>query len=134
MFRYFGGSGPSVEKMRDFLKVMIFDAKDIPDEVLEERVAASLEPTHNAFYHLLNKHFAKRGGMEPLWRDVHKIKCPTFLLWGRDDRTITLDGAYIMLKQMRDVQLHVFGKCGHWVQLERQKEFDRLVTDFLLGR
>jgi 2-hydroxy-6-oxonona-2,4-dienedioate hydrolase/4,5:9,10-diseco-3-hydroxy-5,9,17-trioxoandrosta-1(10),2-diene-4-oate hydrolase len=36
-----------------------------------------------------------------------------------------------MLKQIRDVQLHVFGGCGHWVQLERQAEFERLVTDFL---
>ena len=69
--------------------------------------------------------------MDPLWRDLHKIKAPTLLLWGRDDRTITLDGAQIMLKQIRDVQLHVFGNCGHWVQLERQAEFERLVTDFL---
>jgi 2-hydroxy-6-oxonona-2,4-dienedioate hydrolase/4,5:9,10-diseco-3-hydroxy-5,9,17-trioxoandrosta-1(10),2-diene-4-oate hydrolase len=69
--------------------------------------------------------------MDPLWQRVHRIKAPTLLLWGRDDRTITLDGAQLMLKQIRDVRLHVFGGCGHWVQLERQAEFERLVTDFL---
>ena len=69
--------------------------------------------------------------MDPLWRTCHKITAPTLLLWGRDDRTITLDGAQLMLKQIRDVQLHVFGNCGHWVQLERQAEFERLVCDFL---
>ena len=69
--------------------------------------------------------------MDPLWRDLHKIKAPTLLLWGRDDRTITLEGAQLMLKYIRDVQLHVFGNCGHWVQLERQAEFERLVADFL---
>jgi 2-hydroxy-6-oxonona-2,4-dienedioate hydrolase/4,5:9,10-diseco-3-hydroxy-5,9,17-trioxoandrosta-1(10),2-diene-4-oate hydrolase len=72
--------------------------------------------------------------MDPLWQRVHKIKASTLLLWGRDDRTITLDGAQLMLKQIRDVQLHVFGGCGHWVQLERQQEFERLVTDFLGAR
>ena len=75
--------------------------------------------------------FAKRHGMDPLWKDLHTISSPTLLLWGRDDRTITLDGAQIMLKQIRNVQLHVFGNCGHWVQMERQREFERLVTDFL---
>ncbi len=36
-----------------------------------------------------------------------------------------------MLKQIPNVQLHAFSKCGHWVQVERQKEFERLVVDFL---
>jgi 4,5:9,10-diseco-3-hydroxy-5,9,17-trioxoandrosta-1(10),2-diene-4-oate hydrolase len=27
--------------------------------------------------------------------------------------------------------MHVFGNCGHWVQLERAREFERLVGDFL---
>jgi 2-hydroxy-6-oxonona-2,4-dienedioate hydrolase/4,5:9,10-diseco-3-hydroxy-5,9,17-trioxoandrosta-1(10),2-diene-4-oate hydrolase len=71
--------------------------------------------------------------MDPLWRDLHRVKAPTLLLWGRDDRTITLEGAQIMLKYLRDVQLHVFGNCGHWVQLERQSDFERLVADFLGG-
>jgi pimeloyl-ACP methyl ester carboxylesterase len=39
---------------------------------------------------------------------------------GADDRTITLEGAEIVLTQIRDVQLYVFGGCGHWVKLERQ--------------
>ena len=36
-----------------------------------------------------------------------------------------------MLKQILDVQLHVFGHCGRRVHLERQREFERLVVDFL---
>jgi pimeloyl-ACP methyl ester carboxylesterase len=29
------------------------------------------------------------------------------------------------------VQLHVFGQCGHWVQMEHTDAFNRLVVDFL---
>lgn len=130
MFRYYNGEGPTVEKMRDFIRVMTAEPKRWEDTV-QARYEASLDESHIAFYHAYNAAFAKRHGMDPLWQRVHKIKAPTLLLWGRDDRTITLDGAQLMLKQIRDVQLHVFGACGHWVQVERQAEFERLVTDFL---
>jgi pimeloyl-ACP methyl ester carboxylesterase len=71
--------------------------------------------------------------MDPLWKDLGRITADTLLLWGRDDRTITLDGAALMLKHIRRVQLHVFGDCGHWVQVERKPEFERLVSDFIGG-
>ncbi|MEU6408203.1 alpha/beta fold hydrolase [Microbispora sp. NPDC046933] len=131
MFRYYNGGGPSEKKMAAFIRAMVFDHKQFGEDVVKARYEASLDESHVAFYHRYNAAFAKRGGMDPLWKDLHKIKAPTLLLWGRDDRTITLDGAQLMLKQIRDVQLHVFGRCGHWVQLERQREFEDLVTRFL---
>ena len=130
MFRYFNGEGPTLRKMQTFIGVMTAEPKRWKDTA-QARYEASLDESHIEFYHRLNAHFASRHGMDPLWRELHRIKAPTLLLWGRDDRTITLEGAQLMLKYIRDVQLHVFGNCGHWVQLERQAEFERLVTDFL---
>ncbi|MFJ2116699.1 MULTISPECIES: alpha/beta fold hydrolase [unclassified Streptomyces] len=131
MFRYYNGGGPTEKKMAAFIRTMVFDHRQFGEDVVKARYEASLDESHIAFYHRYNAAFGKRGGMDPLWRDLHKIKAPTLLLWGRDDRTITLDGAQLMLKQIRDVQLHVFGRCGHWVQLERQREFEELVGGFL---
>jgi pimeloyl-ACP methyl ester carboxylesterase len=133
MFRYYNGEGPTEKKMANFIRAMVFDHKQFGSDVVRARYEASLDESHIAFYHLYNAAFTKRGGMDPLWKDLDKITAPTLLLWGRDDRTITLEGAQIMLKQIRDVQLHVFGRCGHWVQLERQRDFERLVADFLAG-
>ena len=28
-------------------------------------------------------------------------------------------------------QLHVFGRCGHWTQIEHAQEFNRLVRSFI---
>lgn len=134
MWKYYNAGGPSEKKMGSFINVMVAEPKKLGPEVVRSRYEASLDESHIEFYHLYNAAFARRGGMDPLWRDVHKIKAPTLLLWGRDDRTITLDGADIMLRQIRDVQLHVFGRCGHWVQLERQAEFDKLVLEFVGSR
>ncbi|MFE0678983.1 alpha/beta fold hydrolase [Streptomyces sp. NPDC058867] len=131
MFRYYNGGGPTEKKMAAFIRTMVFDHKQFGEDVVKARYEASLDESHIAFYHAYNAAFARRGGMDPLWRDLNRITAPTLLLWGRDDRTITLDGAQLMLKQIRDVQLHVFGSCGHWVQLERQREFEELVTGFL---
>ena len=131
MWKYYNAGGPSEKKMASFISVMVAEPKRFGPEIVAARYEASLDESHIEFYHHYNAAFARRGGMDPLWRDLHKISAPTLLLWGRDDRTITLDGAGIMLKQIRDVQLHVFGRCGHWVQLERQAEFDCMVADFV---
>lgn len=131
MFRYYNGDGPSIKKMKDFVGVMVADPRRFDDDAIRLRYEASLDESHREFYHRYNAAFAKRHGMDPLWKDVDRITAPTLLLWGRDDRTITLDGAATMLSRIPDVQLHVFGRCGHWVQVERKAEFEHLVAAFL---
>lgn len=131
MYRYYNGGGPSLAKMKAFVRTMVADPRRFDDADLAARYEASLDESHVAFYHRYNGAFAARGGMDPLWKDLDRITADTLLLWGRDDRTITLDGAWIMLKQLRRVQLHVFSGCGHWVQVERKADFERLVTGFL---
>lgn len=131
MFLYYNAGGPSEKKMASFIRTMVFDHKQFGEDVVRARYEASLDESHVEFYHRYNDAFARRHGMDPLWKDLDKVTAPTLLLWGRDDRTITLDGAQMMLKSIPDVQMHVFGKCGHWVQLERQQEFEEQVLSFL---
>ena len=66
-----------------------------------------------------------------LWRELDRIPHPTLMFWGRDDRTLPLDGAFFALQQLPDARLHVFPRCAHWAQLEHQEAFDRLTIDFL---
>jgi pimeloyl-ACP methyl ester carboxylesterase len=40
---------------------------------------------------------------------------------------------HVALKLIRRAQLHVFSRCGHWAQLEKFEEFNRLVIGFLEG-
>ena len=66
-----------------------------------------------------------------LWREAHRLRNRVLLIWGREDRVNPLDGALIALKLIPKAQLHVFGRCGHWAQLEKFDEFNRLALDFL---
>jgi 4,5:9,10-diseco-3-hydroxy-5,9,17-trioxoandrosta-1(10),2-diene-4-oate hydrolase len=69
-----------------------------------------------------------------LWREAHRLRQRVLLVWGREDRVNPLDGALVALKVIPRAQLHVFGGCGHWAQLEKFDEFNRLVLDFLGDR
>ena len=68
-----------------------------------------------------------------LYRHTGTLRLPTQLIWGREDRVNPIDGALVALKQIPRVQLHVFGQCGHWAQLEKFDEFNKLTVDFLEG-
>ena len=62
---------------------------------------------------------------------VRKIATPTLLLHGRDDQEIPLETSLRLLDLIDDSRLHVFGRCGHWTQIERSEEFAALISDFL---
>jgi 4,5:9,10-diseco-3-hydroxy-5,9,17-trioxoandrosta-1(10),2-diene-4-oate hydrolase len=68
-----------------------------------------------------------------LWREAHRLRHRVLLIWGREDRVNPVDGALVAMKMIRRAQLHVFGGCGHWVQLEKAAEFNRLAIEFLNG-
>ena len=102
--------------------------------LFEERFQIASTPESLAATKAMGKSFAGADfelGM--MWRDVYKLRQPVLLIWGREDRVNPLDGALVALKQIPRVQLHVFGQCGHWAQLEKFDEFNKLTIDFLGG-
>jgi 4,5:9,10-diseco-3-hydroxy-5,9,17-trioxoandrosta-1(10),2-diene-4-oate hydrolase len=127
--------GPTREKMAAFLKAMVFDQRLVTDELIEERYAAASEPAALAAMAALGASFYDPAFFEDglLWREAHRLRCPVLLIWGREDRVNPLDGALVALKLIRRAQLHVFGGCGHWAQLEKFDEFNRLAISFLEG-
>ncbi|MGI5221760.1 4,5:9,10-diseco-3-hydroxy-5,9,17-trioxoandrosta-1(10),2-diene-4-oate hydrolase [Nocardia sp. CA-290969] len=125
---------PTRENIEAFLRIMVFDQSLVTDELIDERFEAAKKPESIAAMRAMGKSFASADfekGM--LWRDAYKLRQPVLLIWGREDRVNPLDGALVALKSVPRAQLHVFGGCGHWAQLEKFAEFNRLATDFLLG-
>ena len=122
--------GPTREKVEAFLRVMVFDQNFITEELIEERLAAAMDPENQqGLIRCMSTFAAPRAG--ELWRELDRIPHRTLIVWGRDDRTLPLDGALFALQQLPDARLHVFPRCAHWAQLEYQADFDRLVIDFL---
>jgi 4,5:9,10-diseco-3-hydroxy-5,9,17-trioxoandrosta-1(10),2-diene-4-oate hydrolase len=126
--------GPSRAKMAAFLRTLVFDQSLITDELVDERYAHASQPEAVAAMAAMGMSFFGEHAQDGmLWREAHRIKHDVLLIWGREDRVNPLDGALVALKQIRRAQLHVFGGCGHWAQLEKFDEFNRLSIDFLAG-
>jgi 4,5:9,10-diseco-3-hydroxy-5,9,17-trioxoandrosta-1(10),2-diene-4-oate hydrolase len=126
--------GPSREKMAAFLRTLVFDQSLITDDLIGERYAYASEPAAMAAMTAMGMSFFGEHAQDGmLWREAHRLRHEVLLIWGREDRVNPLDGALVALKLLRRAQLHVFGGCGHWAQLERFDEFNRLSIDFLLG-
>jgi len=123
---YYRGDGPSKEKMRTLMRTMVYDQDLITDELVESRYQASLDP----------EVIAMGGGLPPtenLEGRLHEITCPTLIIWGQDDRAGALDVGLMMLRRIPDARMHIFGRCGHWAQIEHRDEFNRVVKGFFHG-
>ena len=123
---------PTRENLEAFLRIMVFDQSLVTPELVEERFAAASTPEALAAAKAMGKSFSS-GEFEKgmLWREAYKLRQRVLLIWGREDRVNPLDGALVALKMIPRAQLHVFGGCGHWAQLEKFDEFNRLAADFL---
>ena len=125
---------PTRENLEKFLRVMVFNQKLITPELVEERFESASTPASLAATKAMGKSFSGADfelGM--MWREAYRLRQRVLLIWGREDRVNPLDGALVALKTIPRVQLHVFGQCGHWAQLEKFGEFNRLTIDFLGG-
>jgi 4,5:9,10-diseco-3-hydroxy-5,9,17-trioxoandrosta-1(10),2-diene-4-oate hydrolase len=127
--------GPSREKMATFLRTLVFDQRLVTEELIDERFAAASDPESLAALASMGASFFDQQYFEDgmLWREAHRLKQRVLLIWGREDRVNPVDGALVAAKLIRRAQLHVFGGCGHWAQLEKFDEFNRLAIDFLRG-
>ena len=63
--------------------------------------------------------------------DIRAIVHETLVIHGRDDEVIPLANSLTLANWISRSQLHVYGRCGHWTQIEHSARFAKLVSDFL---
>ncbi|MBC7858790.1 MAG: alpha/beta fold hydrolase [Burkholderiaceae bacterium] len=127
------GYQPSPAVMRGLLDIFAFDRSLVNDELAELRYRASIRPGFQESF----------GAMFPAprqqWVDalaaseaqIRALPHETLVIHGREDRVIPLSNSLTLAQWIARSQLHVFGRCGHWTQIEHAARFNRLVGDFL---
>lgn len=125
---------PTRENLEAFLRVMVYDKNLITPELVDQRFELASTPESLAAARAMGMSFAgAEFELGMMWREVYRLRQPVLLMWGREDRVNPIDGAFVALKTIPRAQLHVFGQCGHWVQVEKFEEFNKLTADFLGG-
>jgi 2-hydroxymuconate-semialdehyde hydrolase len=127
------GYQPSVDNMRSLLDIFAYDRKLVNDELAQMRYQASIQP---GFQESFSAMFPapRQNGVDMLASPpdaIRQLEHQTLVVHGREDKVIPLSNSYALLDAIPNAQLHVFGKCGHWTQIEHAARFSRLVGDFL---
>lgn len=125
---YYGGTGPSLEKMRHLIEVYEwFDPRHLPLASVERRFRSSTDPEVVA----IAADLGRRGEPEDLLCQLDRIRAETLLVWGQGDAFGGLDVALLMVNRLPDAQLHVLPRAGHHPQEEVPHRYVPLVGDFL---
>lgn len=134
LLNYYSGSGPSLEKLRSFIREdLVFDGSQVPESIIEERYRSSIDPEVIANPPLRRPNNLGAALRMDFTRDRRLKKCrtPSLVLWGAEDKVNRPSGAYTLQKALANSDLYLFGKTGHWVQWERADEFNAVTTAFL---
>ncbi|WP_059021150.1 alpha/beta fold hydrolase [Mycobacterium sp. M26] len=134
LLAYYGGDGPSRDKLASFIRTyLVYDGAAVPDELIDLRYQASLDPVVVA-----NPPLQRPSGLRTLWRmdltrdrRLRTLSNPTLVLWGRDDKVNRPSGGTLLLNLMPNAELVMTSHTGHWMQWERADLFNQLVTEFL---
>ncbi|MEU0466094.1 MULTISPECIES: alpha/beta fold hydrolase [Amycolatopsis] len=124
---------PSLEAMEHLLKnYFAVDKAMITDDLVRIRYEASAAPGAFEAYRTMFFHPDHAGSELGITEDqVKAVTVPTLLVHGREDKVVPVEISWNMLSLLPHGDLHVFSRCGHWTQIERADEFNRVVADFL---
>lgn len=121
---------PSPAALENLFKWFVYDEKILGDQltaITEERFQEVMRPEVRKSYESM---FKSPPYMTIPPAALRRMNHPFLILHGRDDRFVPYEGSLQFLTHLPNAQLHVFDRCGHWVQVERKKEFVKLVSDF----
>ena len=140
LLSYYGGEGPSREKLEAFIRgYLVYDGASVPDDLIDLRYAASIDPEVVADPPLRRP--SGPTALRTLWRmdltrdrRLKALATPTLVLWGRDDKVNRPSGGPMLVNTLPNAQLVMTSRTGHWLQWERAELFNQLVTEFLSER
>lgn len=125
---YYGGDGPSWQKMRDLIaRFEWFDGDRIPDETVTLRHEQSLDPGELR----LGLAIAERGAAQDLSHALPRVTAPTLFAWGMQDDFLGPEYPLWLASRMPAAGVHVMDRVSHHLQEERPRAYASVVRAFL---
>lgn len=127
------GYTPSFENMQAIMRIFAYDQALVGDDLVRMRYEASkrsgVQESYASMFPAPRQRWVE--AMAHSEADVRGVRHETLLVHGRDDRVIPLETSLTLNRWIDNSQLHVFGRCGHWTQIEHAAAFSQLVVNFL---
>ncbi|MCX7623661.1 MAG: alpha/beta fold hydrolase [Thermomicrobium sp.] len=129
---------PTAERLAQIIRWFVYDPATVGGDleaIARDRLQAALDPVVRRSYEAMfpaprQQHLEALVLPEEAYRAMDR---PVLLVHGRDDVIVPLETSLWLLPRLPRVQLHVFGQCSHWVQIEKRDSFNALIRAFLRG-
>lgn len=127
---------PNKRGLKHALKRSAYKKQVISNELVHSLYTAFKKPGRGQFYlHTCRNAISFYGFKYKIIRMIQKecihIKIPVQLIWGKEDKIISVSHAYRAKKLLPQAQLEIFEQCGHLPQMEEPEKFNYLVFNFL---
>ncbi|OVZ56880.1 2-hydroxy-6-oxo-2,4-heptadienoate hydrolase [Pigmentiphaga sp. NML080357] len=126
---------PSLENMAELLRTFPYDPAIVTDEMVRLRHEVSLLAGGMDAYRKLFPEPGQAGEVKMVKgipeEDLASVQAPVLVLHGRDDQRVPVECGLRIARRCPRADLHMFGLCGHWVQIERREAFVELASSFL---
>ncbi|MBS4752131.1 alpha/beta fold hydrolase [Nocardioides sp. zg-ZUI104] len=132
-----GHSNPVLTEagIRKTLETFVVDKTLVTDELVTLRYHSALNDT--ASDRLAEVVAARDRDREALPLDfdvLSRLEVPVLLIHGVQDVVIPVSRTWELLGVLPHADAHIFSQCGHWSQVERAEEFNRVVLAWLEQR
>ena len=127
------GYQPSLANMRKLMETFAYNSQLVTDAIVESRHNASTRPgAFEAYARLFPEPRApKLRRLATPEAAIRQIQQRALIVHGREDVIVPVDVAYRFSALLPHSELHVFGECGHWTQIEKRDRFLEVVLPFL---
>ena len=113
---------------REFFRILFHNKDRVTDQMVDDQLALRLR---SAFAITKMQEAGERGSLTE--DEVRSVNAPTLIVWGRYDELANPAGADRLERAIPGAKKVIIDDCGHMPQLEKSEEFNRLVSEFLLG-
>jgi 2-hydroxymuconate-semialdehyde hydrolase len=120
---------PSEKKMRQIMGWFVYDVEKLAPEI-DSLAATRYETAMRPEIHLSNESIFATAAVPVPVTALKRIQNPILLVHGRDDMVCSVESSYYLLSHLQNVQLHVYGQCGHWTQIENKESFNNLIQNY----
>jgi len=130
---------PSVKMFRNVIRWFVYDDAFIADRldvIAKTRYEAAMNPDVQRSFKAMFPAPRQKVLDDLVVPELalRRMTHPTLLVHGRDDKIVPLETSLHLLQYLPNVQLHVYGQCSHWTQIEFAKSFNQLLAQFFGGQ
>jgi pimeloyl-ACP methyl ester carboxylesterase len=127
------GYQPSFQNMRQVLDVFAYSRDLVNDELAEVRYRGSIQPGFQESFAAMFPAPRQRWVQAMCTPDdqIRALPHRVLIVHGRDDQVIPLQTSLRLAELIDNADLTVYSHCGHWSMIERTRDFNQQVSQFL---